>query len=104
MNAAAGVVVDRVNANVPDVAVSCDERDRKRAALTAPKYVFEVSSPKRRGSTRGRRRRLRCDPNACRVPVVDRQRRSITVYRRDAGLRSLTTGTVTLLDVDPVFA
>jgi len=40
------VVVDRADANISDVAVSCDQDDRSRPALIAPRYVFEVSSPK----------------------------------------------------------
>ncbi len=57
------VVVDRADANISDVAVSCDQDDRSRPALIAPRYVFEVSSQRRIASTPEGGRRILGDPD-----------------------------------------
>ncbi len=104
-----GVVVDRGDANIPDVAVSCDEQDRTRPALLAPRYLFEVSSPKTYRIDTGRKvAAYMAIPTIEAYVVVDRPRRSLTVYRPDAGPQTFSAGIVALgdvsLDIDAIFA
>jgi len=95
-----GVVVDRADANIPDIAVSCDEGDRSRPALIAPRYVFEVSSPKTYRIDTGRKVGEYLAISTIEAyAFLDRPRHSLTVYRADAGPQTFCTGMVRLGDV-----
>ena len=81
-----GAEVDRVNANIPDLSISCDPADRARRALKNPRFIFEVLSPKTKRDDLGRKvpEYLAISSIEAYV-VVDGDRRTVTVYRPDAG-------------------
>jgi Uma2 family endonuclease len=82
-----GAVVDRMNANVPDLAISCDPADFDRlTGLANPAYIFEVLSPSTARIDRGRKvAEYLAIASLEAYVVLDAERRSITVYRRDEG-------------------
>ena len=110
--AGAGAVVDRINANIPDLSISCSEADRSRkGGLREPRFVFEVSSPKTAGIDTGRKVGEYLAIAYLEAYVfIDRKRRTITVYRPDAGPQTYGQGSVVplgeglVLGVDAVFA
>jgi len=82
----AGAKVNRVNANVPDLSVSCDPDDRTHAALENPRFVCEIISPttRRTDMTRKVADYLAIASLEAYV-IVDGERRTVTVHRSDAG-------------------
>lgn len=105
----AGTVVDRKDANVPDLSVSCRD-DRMANALYEPRYVFEVSSPKTARIDTGRKVMDYLSITSVEAYVfVDRQNRTLTVYRPSRGPETIQAGSVDLADdvtlpLDDVFA
>jgi Uma2 family endonuclease len=82
----AGAKVNRVNANIPDLAVSCDPEDRGRKALENPRFICEVLSPStRRTDTRRKVGDYLAIQSVEAYIIVDGERRTITVHRPDAG-------------------
>lgn len=106
----AGAVVDRLNANVPDVAVSCSDADRTKAAIAEPRFVLEVSSPSTARIDTGRKVSAHLAIATLEAYfVVDRPRRAVTVYRPDAGPQTFVSGEVRVandltLSIDAIFA
>ncbi len=75
-------------------------RERPPPALIAPRYVFEVSSQKTYCIDSGRKvAEYLAIPTIEAYVVLDRPRRSLTVYRADAGPQTFCTGMVLLGDV-----
>ncbi|MDQ2909320.1 MAG: Uma2 family endonuclease [Candidatus Eremiobacteraeota bacterium] len=82
----AGAKVNRVNANIPDLSVSCDPEDRGRMALENPRFVCEVLSPKTRRADMTRKVAEYLSIASLEAYViVDGERRTVTVHRPDAG-------------------
>ena len=106
----AGTIVDRVNANVPDIAVSCSESDRAEKALAGPRLILEVSSTKTARIDTGRKvDDYLAIATVESYVVVDRSRRAITVYAPDRGPQTYTAGVIDIaraiaLDVEAIFA
>lgn len=107
--AGAGAIVDRANANVPDLAVSCVEGDQNDIALRSPRFVFEVSSPKTARIDTGRKVADYTAITGLEAYVfVDRKHRTVTIYRPNAGPQTFERGSVPLsgdltLEIDDVF-
>ncbi len=81
-----GAVVDRLNANVSDVSVSCSDADRAGMALRGPRFIFEVSSPKTARFDTGRKvAEYLAIATLVAYAFIDRKRRSVTVCRPDRG-------------------
>jgi Uma2 family endonuclease len=105
-----GAVIDRVNANIPDLAVSCLDADRSGMALREPRFVFEVSSPRTARIDTGRKVEEYLAIGTLEAYAFgDRKRRTITVYRPDTGPQTIDAGVVVLADalrlpLDDVFA
>lgn len=108
--AGAGAIVDRANANVPDLSVSCTAADANGSALRSPRFVFEVSSPKTARIDTGRKVGDYTAIAGLEAYVfVDRKHRTITVYRPDAGPQTYDCDRIALapdltLEIDAVFA
>jgi Uma2 family endonuclease len=83
----AGAVVDRVNANVPDLAISCDPADLARKdGLANPRFVFEILSPSTKRIDHGRKvGEYLAIASLEAYVVIDPERPSITIYRPDDG-------------------
>lgn len=94
----AGAQVDRVNANIPDVAVSCSEADFDVPALREPRFVFEISSPKTARTDTGRKVGDYLAIATLEAYLfVDRKHGTITVYRPCAGPQTYDSGSVVSL-------
>jgi len=108
--AGAGTIVNRINANVPDVTVSCSETDRAGTAIAQARFIFEVSSPKTARIDTGRKVGDYLAIATLESYVfIDRLHRSITVYRPDAGPQTYDEGTIAIgsdlrLDIARIFA
>lgn len=106
----AGAQVDRVNANIPDVAVSRSQADSDVPSLREPRFVCEVSSPKTARTDTGRKVADYLAIATLEAYLfVDRKHGTITVYRPDAGPQTYDAGRVVpvgdgvSLSVDAVF-
>jgi Uma2 family endonuclease len=82
----AGAKVDRMSANIPDLAVSCDRDDLEGKALKSPRFICEVLSPStRRVDTLRKVGDYLAIASVEAYIIVDGERRTITVHRPDAG-------------------
>ncbi len=97
----AGAKVNRVNDNIPDVAVSCDPADRSRKALEKPRFICEVLSPStRRTDTMRKVSDYSTIASVEAYIIVDAERRTITVHRPDAGPQTWDEAAVIVLAED----
>jgi len=96
----AGAKVNRVNANIPDLSVSCDPQDRSRMALESPRFICEVVSPKTRRTDMIRKvEEYLALASLEAYVIVDGERRTVTVHRPDAGPQTWDdTGVIRLSD------
>ncbi len=105
----AGAEVDRMNANIPDLAVSRGDKSTDKY-LSAAQLVVEVSSPKTYRIDTGRKVGNYLSIKTLEAYVfVDRKLNAITLYRPDAGPQSFHEGVVPIttdvsLPLDEVFA
>jgi Uma2 family endonuclease len=90
-------VVDRINANVPDVAVSCEPSDRsRRDGLAHPQFIFEILSPSTKRIDRGRKVDEYLAISSLEAyMILDPERRSISVYKADGGPETFSAGSET---------
>ena len=106
----AWTIVDRANANMPDVTVSCSEADRNAVAIAEARFIFEVSSPKTTRIDTGRKVGDYLAIATLEGYVfVDRSRRTVTMYRSNAGPQTFSEGSIAIggdvtLDVAAIFA
>lgn len=77
----------------PDIAVSCDERDRnQKETIHYPRVVVEVLSPGTEAIDRGRKAAYyRACPTIQEYMMVDSIERFIEVHRREEGLWTINT-------------
>jgi Uma2 family endonuclease len=89
----AGAQVDRINANIPDLAVSCDPADRTGKVLKNPRFIFEVLSPKTKRIDLGRKvPEYLAIASLETYAVIDGERRTVTLYRPDGGAQTFDDG------------
>lgn len=105
----AGAIVDRRDANIPDVSVSCKD-SRSEKALREPRFVIEISSLKTASIDTGRKvTDYLAIAGLEAYVVIDRKNRTVSVYRPGVGPQTFSEGSVVLshdvtLPIDEVFA